>query len=108
VLLEHGANLHAVDNDGNDAVCKAAGSGNLELLELLMNMRDSRNNADAAAAAAAVSSSPPLLAAAMNGRLQCAKWLLIRSDVQINTTDSTGWTALHCAAANCSSEDWCD
>jgi ankyrin repeat protein len=105
VLLEHGADPFAVDNDGCDSVYKAAGSGDLELLKLLMDMRDSR---DAAASEAASSSSPPLLAAASYGQLQCAEWLLVRSDVQINATDSTSWTALHCAAANCSGEDWCD
>jgi ankyrin repeat protein len=97
LLLEHSADPLAVDANGNDAVYKAAGSGNLELLQLLMRYRDDRDGATVAA----VSNSPQLLAAASYGQVQCAEWLLARSDVHINATDRTGWTALHFAAANC-------
>jgi ankyrin repeat protein len=97
VLLEHGADPFAVDADGSDAVYYTAGSGNLALLELLMNLRDNRDDA------AAADSTPPLVAAAINGQLQCAEWLLSRGDAQqqINAADRTGWTALHYAADCC-------
>jgi ankyrin repeat protein len=80
----------------------------VKIMQLLMHCKS--NTTTASDNNSGSSSRPPLLAAAFLGQLGCAEWLLSHAgaaaaaDALLRETDSDGWSALHCAAANAQGE----
>eukprot|EP00953_Heterococcus_sp_UTEX-ZZ885_P030414 16064-Heterococcus_DN1.PRE.2 len=104
-LLASGADLCTLDAQGDDAVYAAASGGNVKIMQLLMHCQS-----NAVTNTSSSGSRPPLLAAAFLGQLGCTEWLLFQAggaaaaDALLRETDSDGWSALHCAAANAQGE----
>lgn len=92
MLLDAGAEVDAVDNEGYTPLAWACAHGNLSAARLLLSHR---------ASAAGAGSMPPLCAAAMaTDDLPALVDVLVRARAQPDALDASGRSALHHAVAN--------
>ncbi|KAJ3117052.1 hypothetical protein HDU96_008096 [Phlyctochytrium bullatum] len=87
LLLEAGAGVNAVNNDGATALSLSCTAGNEEAVQILI---------DAGATLDTKSLRPPLHAAGYHHAPDCVK-LLLRAGAEVNLVDANGKTALHIA-----------
>jgi uncharacterized protein len=82
---------------GQDSLLKAAGSGHVSMLELLVQRGASVHSADSSCTTA-------LMMAVMSGQKAAAEWLL-QHGVDIHAVGSNGVTGLHVACLEYSVDD---
>ena len=97
-LIESGANVNDVDENGRTVLSKAAGAGNIECVQLLLaaegiDVNKSDNEGDI-----------PLHHAARKGHSSCVKLLLETPGIDVNKTNKDGITPLLSAVFHGQSE----
>jgi ankyrin repeat protein len=93
LLIQRGASINAVDNDGNTALTESVHHNNVEIFKLLL-----QNGADLKSCGIEVQGRM-LRDAALNSNRFLLDWL-IKNNVDINATDNDGQTALTKAVYN--------
>ena len=94
MVLQNGANVNAVDEDGETPLHHAAVVGKVNTMDILLE-----NGADVNAATAHANTTP-LHLACRNGHADVAEWLLRNGATMTNMTARYSWTALDYAAMN--------
>ncbi|KAN0138107.1 Ankyrin repeat-containing domain protein [Lactarius tabidus] len=94
LLLDHGANLNALDKSGNTALHFAASEGHLEVVRMLLELKAGANSLDSKGLT-------PLQRASrsMRERYRDILRLLLDYGANVNAHDKSGNTALHFAAS---------
>lgn len=90
LLLANGADINAVNNERDTALCVAALYGNEEIVKILLE-----NGADIEAASLSFGGSSPLAKAVFDGHESTVRLLLENgANAHVKSTDD-GWTLLH-------------
>ena len=90
ILIENGADVNTVDEDGCSPLTTSAKDGNVAIATLLIKAGGSVNHRD-------TTNYTPLMHAAQNGNLPMVE-LLHRMGADLSAADTEGGTALDCAA----------